>query len=276
MLPTIRRSTSPQSLYEEYVKGKQTLSEIAEKHGISVSTVQRRIRKVHSTRIVSKYKEVVILMDATYWGRNFGVLLIVDAYRKRLLWRKFLDKKETIADYLEGIEWLRENNFIIRGIVCDGLRGLAQSLSQYKVQYCQFHQVKTVVEYLTKNPQTEAGQELLKIAYLLCHTDKESFEGMMEMWHTKWDRWLKQRSLDRKTGKKVYTHRRVRSAYFSMKRNMKWLWTYYDYPDTPIPNTNNILEAINTDLKSKLRVHNGMSKRYRKLFIDEYFKLKYK
>ena len=276
MLPTIRRSTSPQSLYEEYVKGKQTLSEIAEKHGISVSTVQRRIRKVHSTRIVSKYKEVVILMDATYWGRNFGVLLIVDAYRKRLLWRKFLDKKETIADYLEGIEWLRENNFIIRGIVCDGLRGLAQSLSQYKVQYCQFHQVKTVVEYLTKNPQTEAGQELLKIAYLLCHTDKESFEGMLEMWHTKWDRWLKQRSLDRKTGKKVYTHRRVRSAYFSMKRNVKWLWTYYDYPDTPIPNTNNILEAINTDLKSKLRVHNGMSKRYRKLFIDEYFKLKYK
>ena len=276
MLPTIRRSTSPQSLYEEYVKGKQTLSEIAEKHGISVSTVQRRIRKVHSTRIVSKYKEVVILMDATYWGRNFGVLLIVDAYRKRLLWRKFLDKKETIADYLEGIEWLRENNFIICGIVCDGLRGLAQSLSKYKVQYCQFHQVKTAVEYLTKNPQTEAGQELLKIAYLLCHTDKESFEGMLEMWHTKWDRWLKQRTLDRKTGKKVYTHRRVRSAYFSMKRNMKWLWTYYDYPDTPIPNTNNILEAINTDLKSKLRVHNGMSKRYRKLFIDEYFKLKYK
>ena len=276
MLPTIRRSTSPQSLYEEYVKGKQTLSEIAEKHGISVSTVQRRIRKVHSTRIVSKYKEVVILMDATYWGRDFGVLLIVDAYRKRLLWRKFLDKKETIADYLEGIEWLCENNFIIRGIVCDGLRGLAQSLSKYKVQYCQFHQVKTAVEYLTKNPQTEAGQELLKIAYLLCHTDKESFDGMLEMWHTKWDRWLKQRTLDRKTGKKVYTHRRVRSAYFSMKRNMKWLWTYYDYPDTPIPNTNNILEAINTDLKSKLRVHNGMSKRYRKLFIDEYFKLKYK
>ena len=32
----------------------------------------------------------------------------------------------------------------------------------------------------------------------------------------------------------------------------------------------NILEAINTDLKTKLRVHNGMSKRYRKLFIDEF------
>ena len=59
-------------------------------------------------------------MDATYWGKSFGVLLIVDAYRKRLLWRKFLDKKETIADYIEGIEWLREHKFKILGIVCDG------------------------------------------------------------------------------------------------------------------------------------------------------------
>lgn len=234
------------------------------------------MREVHSTRIVSKYKDVVILMDATYWGRNFGVLLIVDAYRKRLLWRKFLDKKETIADYLEGIEWLREHNFKIHGVVCDGLRGLAQSLARYRVQYCQFHQVKTVDGYLTKNPQTDAGKQLQEIAHLLCHTDKESFAGMLEMWYKEWGEWLKHRTLDRKTGKKTYTHCRVRSAYFSMKRNMKWLWTFYDFPDPPIPNTNNSLEAMNLDLKTKLRVHNGMSHRHRKLFIDEYFRLKWK
>ena len=57
---------------------------------------------------------------------------------------------------------------------------------------------------------------------------------------------------------------------------MKWLWAFYDNPEIPIPNTNNIIEAINTDLKTKLRVHNGMSRRYRKLFIDEYFRLKWK
>lgn len=276
MLPKALRSTSPKSLYEEYVKGKQTLSEIAERHGISVSTVQRRIRQVRPTCIISKYKEVVVLMDATYWGKNFGVLLIVDAYRKRLLWHKFLDKKEAIADYLEGIAWLEENGFRIRGIVCDGLRGLIKALTRYGVQYCQFHQVKTVVEYLTKYPKTPAGKELLNIAYLLCHTDKESFEGMLSEWHLRWSEWLKERSFDSNTGRKIYTHRKVRSAYFSMKRNMRWLWTFYDYPDPPMPNTNNILEAINTDLKSKLRVHNGMSKHYRKVFIDEYFRLKWK
>ena len=42
--------------------------------------------------------------------------------------------------------------------------------------------------------------------------------------------------------------------------------TWYDNPDTPISNANNTLEATNRDLKTKLRVHNGMSKRYRKLF----------
>lgn len=67
-------------------------------------------------------------MGATYWDKSFGVLLIVDDCHQRLLWRKFLDKKETIADYLECIAWLEGNGFCIRGIVCDGLRGLAQSL----------------------------------------------------------------------------------------------------------------------------------------------------
>lgn len=99
---------------------------------------------------------------------------------------------------------------------------------------------------------------------------------MLDMWYDKWGEWLKHRTLDIKTGKKSYTHQRVRSAYFSMKRHLKWLWTWYDNTDIPIPNTNNILEAINTDLKTKLRVHNGMSKRHRKLFIDEYFRLKWK
>ena len=131
-------------------------------------------------------------------------------------------------------------------------------------------------EYLTKNTQKDAGKELQTIAHQLCHTDKESFVGMLEEWYERWGEWLKHRTLDKNTGKKTYTHRRVRSAYFSMKRHMKWLWTWYDNIDITIPNTNNILEAINTDLKTKLWVHNGMSKRYRKLFIDEYFKLKYK
>jgi hypothetical protein len=34
-----------------------------------------------------------------------------------VLWRKFIRKKETLADYVEGIEWLEANKFKIEGIV---------------------------------------------------------------------------------------------------------------------------------------------------------------
>ena len=63
------------------------------------------------------------MMDTTYWGRNFGVVVMKDRRTKRILWRKFV-RYETLSDYHEGIEWLESHNFTIDGIVCDGLRGM--------------------------------------------------------------------------------------------------------------------------------------------------------
>lgn len=222
---------SPESLYKEYTCGKQTLHQLSETHHISVSTIQRYFLRVHNKRIVSKDKGVVVLMDATYWGRKFGVLVFKDANRKKILWRKFLSKKETLFDYKEGVEWLEDNEFKIHGIVCDGLKGLPTMLSKYKVQLCQFHQVKTVKFYLTSKPELQASKELLHLVLQLCHTDKESFVGAFYEWMEKWKDFLKERSLEPKTGKTRYTHQRLRSAYLSIKRNMPLLWTFYDYPE---------------------------------------------
>ncbi len=54
------------------------------------------------------------------------------------------------------------------------------------------------------------------------------------------------------------------------KRNMKRLWTFYDYKDRVIPNTNNGLEAVFADIKSKERVHSGLTREHRMKLIDEY------
>ena len=51
---------------------------------------------------------------------------------------------------------------------------------------------------------------------------------------------------------------------------MRWLWTFSDYRDRLVPNTNNGQEGIFSDIKSKVRVHSGLSKTHRKQFIDEY------
>ncbi|MGI6047980.1 MAG: hypothetical protein ACOYEG_08245 [Petrimonas sp.] len=101
-------------------------------------------------------------------------------------------------------------------------------------------------------------------------TDKESFIGLFDEWCVKWSEFLKERMIDKKTGKSHYTHTRFRSAYLSIKRNMPYLWTWYDNPESGVLNTNNGLKGKFTDLKSKLRNHNGLSKEHRKVFIDEF------
>ena len=72
--------------------------------------------------------------------------------------------------------------------------------------------------------------------------------------------------------KSNHTHRRLRSTYLSIRCNMPYLWTWYDHIEVGIPNTNNALEGQFTDLKTKLRNHNGLSEERRKKFIDEYFR----
>lgn len=214
-------------------------------------------------------------MDTTYWGRNFGVVVMKDSYTGRILWRKFIFRKETLLDYVEGVDWLESNGFTIHAIVCDGLRGMFQVFSRYNVQMCQFHQMSIVRRYLTQNPELDASVELTKIIKMLCCTDKESFIDMFDKWYTKWEDFIKERYVERSTGKKRYVHCRLRSAYLSIKRNMPYLWTWYDNIELEIPNTNNGLEGKFSDLKSKLRNHNGLSKKHRMVFIDHYFRAEF-
>ncbi len=68
---------------------------------------------------------------------------------------------------------------------------------------------------------------------------------------------------------------KLRSAYFSVKRNMPPLWTVYDRPKWGQPNTNNALEGLFSELKTKVRVHSGISRENRKKLLDELMKRHY-
>ena len=253
-----------QQVITDYIEGKQTRNQLAEKYGVSTRTISRDLEGMRHVRKVSKDKHVVIQMDTTYWGRNFGLMAIKDAYRNRILWHKFV-RYETVSGYLEGVEWLRENGFKIYGVVIDGLRGLGESLKLYPVQLCQFHQMMTVRHYLTSNPDIEASQKLLSLVNSMVRMDKESFVGAFDEWYLEYKDVLNERVQDRRLKKRTppYMRPRLRSAYLSIRRNMKRLWTFYDYRDRVIPNTNNGLEAIFADIKSKVRVHSGLTGEHR-------------
>jgi len=104
----------------------------------------------------------------------------------------------------------------------------------------------------------------------LVHTDKEIFEGGLNAWHTKWEDFLNERRVAEKDRKR-YVHKKLRSAYRSLKTNLPWLFTWYDNRDLKIPNTTNAIDSSFADLKNKLRNHNGLSIKRKTKFIDEFF-----
>ena len=267
-----RHRLTSEEVNHAYLKGHLTVSDLAREFGVSRSTIHRKLNHVYEESLPHKTaRSVVLLMDATYWGRNFGIIIMKDSIVGDVLWYKFISKKETIADYKEGVEWLEANGYTIVAVVCDGLKGLRAIMTGYKFQLCQFHQVMSIKTKLTMHPKLEASRELLSLSRMLCHTDKDSFVGAFEAWENKWDSFLRERAEDA-SGKSHYIHKELRSAYLSLKRNMPWLWTWYDYPELNIPNTNNALESLNSDLKAKLNLHKGISKEHRKVFIQDFIK----
>jgi hypothetical protein len=241
------------------------------KFGCSVKTIQRRIDQHKVSFNKPKSGKVIVLMDTTYWGRNFGVMLFKDSITKVNL-LKYYVKYETNLGYIQGIEELKKRGFVILGIVCDGRKGLVQSFENTPVQMCQFHQSAIIRRYLTKNPKLQASQELMVVVDLMTITDKESFIGALSLWFEKWEVFLKERSLNPVNNKSVYTHKKLRSAYNSLKNNLSWLFTWYDNYELKMPNTTNAIDGHFSDLKNKLRNHNGLSIERKKKFIDEFLK----
>jgi len=217
-------------------------------------------------------REVVVLMDSTYWGRVFGVMLFKDNITKENLLKYYI-KNETNSKYREGIEELKSRGYIIKAIVCDGRRGLIQSFENIPVQMCQFHQAAIIRRYITKSPRMPAAIELKQIVELMKQTDRESFEGALKEWGKKWKPFLNERSVNEETGKTFYTHKRLRSAHRSLKTNLKWLFTWYAHMELKIPNTTNAIDGHFSNLKTKLRNHNGLSIERKKKFIDEFLKV---
>lgn len=212
-------------------------------------------------------------MDTTYWKRgSFGVMLFKDSITGENL-LKYYVKYETNALYHAGIEELKSKGFEILAIVCDGRKGLIQSFeNRIPVQMCQFHQVAIIRRYLTKKPKLKASQELMALVDILKCTDKESFTGGLGDWHEKWKSFLDERTTNPETGKSHYTHKKLRSAYNSLNRNLPRLFTWYDHIKLKIPTTTNAIDGHFSDLKKKLRCHNGMNEKRKKRFIDEFLK----
>ena len=196
-----------------------------------------------------------ISMDSSSFG-DFGMMVWRSPELKKNLYAKVV-MSETIEEYRAGLKHLLDRGWQIKAIISDG-RGLGQDFFGIPVQMCHFHQVKIVTKYLTKNPILTPNIELRALALKLTKTDKESFTGWLSEWYEKHEEFLKEKTVDLKTRKSHFTHKRTRSAYFSLKRNLPYLFTFQDHIELNIPNTNNSMEGTFSYIKKKVNIHNGL------------------
>lgn len=148
------------------MESKQTLKELSIAHCVSMSTVQRLLRSVSISWLNPVCRgHGVIKIDATYFGRNCGVLIALEAASGRPLYLKHIAHERT-SDYADAIAWIK-GGYVVDGIVIDGMQTLFSLFEDYKVQMCQYHMCAIVRRKLTGNPRLQAGREL---KVLMLHT----------------------------------------------------------------------------------------------------------
>jgi hypothetical protein len=259
------------ALWTLYSSGKQTYVQLAEHFSCSTKTIQRMLDKVDIIKCREFSSSAVVLMDTTYFGRGWGVMVFKNSLDGVILYKQYV-RYETNSLYLSGISEISRRGITVQAIVSDGRQGLFGLFGNIPVQMCQFHQIQIIQRYLTRKSKTQAAIELKKLTLKMTKQSKDEFVKRLNEWYQKWSEYLNERSKSPSNGKTYYTHKHLRSAYLSLKKHLPYLFTFEDYPNFQIPNTTNALDGQFANLKNKLRNHNGLSKERKMKFIDGFFK----
>lgn len=254
-------------IYEEYAHDRKTLKVLAIEYGRSINWVRSKLEKAQTLKKEIEPNGYVFVADCTFFESACGYIIFrVPELKKNIYVGSLM--YETIYEYQKGRIKVQKLGFTIKAIVLDGRPGVRNIFSDIPVQMCHFHQKQIIRRYLTQNPKLEAGIELKAIADTLCYSDEKLFSEALEKWHAKWSSFLKERTTDLVTHRWHYTHRRVRSAHHSLKKNLPYLFTYLKYPKLRIPNTTNSLDGSFSFLKEKVSIHRGSTRENRSKLIE--------
>ncbi len=206
-------------------------------------------------------KPINLLIDATFFGREYGFLVFHDC--QKVIYLKEI-KTESVKHFREGINTIKAANYRILSVTIDGRRGYINNvrklLGKIPIQMCLFHQKAIVRRYLTDRPRSRCGKDLQELMHLLCR--QKSHQEFINQFYRLQDQYryvLLQRN---ELG--GYKHNALRAAFKSIDSNMLYLFTYSDFKGLNIPPTINHLEGMFGRIKEKIKIHRGLSKNRKK------------
>lgn len=241
-----------------YMLNKQTIRELASYYGVSESTIKRILNGITKAWVQPGLSGTgFVNIDATYWGRNSGIILAIDNQSGKPLYLAFINH-EKVSDYVDAIRLIESRGYVIKDIVLDGIQSLFREYAGYKLQMCQFHMKQIVKRYLTLKPRPKAARELKDLVDGITQQSGDDFRKQYADWKLRWKDTLNRKSVMKTTGRMFYTHKRLRTVSNSIEYYLPYLFTFEEAGCEGMPNTNNKIEGSFTDLKKNLNNHSSM------------------
>jgi len=239
------------------VREKRTKDQLGDDEHRSYPTITKLLDAAELPEKTHRPRTVVLVVDATYFGREYGVLVARDPNAHENLYVAEL-RHETKLEYAVLRQTLENFGYIIEAVVLDGRRGIPKVFEGIPIQICQYHQWSIVRRALTTRPKLDSHKALLSIARLIAKSTEAQMRSMLARFEGTYRTELNEKHLCSHCGKPVYTHRKLRSAYRSLTTNLPLLYTCQKYPDLHIPNTTNSLDGTWNALKTHVNVHRGL------------------
>ncbi len=274
----ISKKKLSKEIFKKYFWKKKTLDELSKEFNLNRKTIQNLIHNYQVERKIIKPREVGLIIDVVFFSKRkfkteFGVMVFYDVIKQEpLLWKEV--RNERLSDYKEMYYEIVKQGFKINYVVIDGKKGLKEFFEKEKliIQYCQFHQIKTILSYITKNPRLNPSIHLKLLISFLTEIKEKEFKENFKFFLESFKNEINRKELNLETNKYYFIHKRLRSAIKSLINNIPYLFTYQKYSELNIPNTTNLLDGGEFSyLKRLLRNHNGVSKELKLKMIDEYF-----
>ena len=172
-----------------------------------------------------------------------------------------------------------------RFVVCDGQKGVLGAVAQCwpttDIQRCMFHVWLHIFAKLRGKHRSEAAKMLLVVVQAMFRVqttdDRVIWEAQLAIWEVTYGDHVKARAHYQSSipGKRRwrYSDPRLKAAHFHLTKLLTnhQLFTYIDHPNPRLPRTTNHVEGgINSQIRTRLKLHRGMSAAHQYRLVDWY------
>ena len=160
--------------FEWWILRKQTIAQIAELSGYSERQLYRMFDEYlenYPTWEIQRREKVNLLIDGTWFPNKMCLVVYRDETIKTTLFYRLTDD-EWEEQIREDLENLQSVGIVIESVTSDGGRNIIKAVKKACPnairQRCLAHIQRECLTWITKHPQSKAGQELREIVCKIC------------------------------------------------------------------------------------------------------------